>query len=275
VKRLLAILAAATLVAGTAWAQEQPSTDGPVDPASMNATYTLSGSANFTVAISESGNLSRLRTPAGPNPGEYEHIFVGTPAEGYAVCQVANTYADFGSFTGPSIGWGAPACIAGACGGAGSSVTIRRISTDGRWQLDQKWTRDTAERDVTVQMTLVNRTAGAQAGVQILRYADLDISNTTFPDFWEKTNVAVTAVDQTRNAAVTLSALTIPKYATGTFISTSCCPAPTCVAPAPLATLPAPGGVEANGDFSAWVFYSIGNISPGGKVIVKYNYQAH
>ena len=270
-KRLLAILAAATLVAGTAWAQEQPSTDGPVDPATMNATYTLCNTANFRCAISESGNLSRLETPAGQ-----EHIFVGTPAEGYAVCQPANTYADFGSFTGASVGWGAPSCIAGPCGGgAGSSVTIRRISTDGRWQVDQKWTRDSAERDVTVQMTLVNRTAVAQAGVQILRYADTEVSNTPSADFWEKSNVAVTAVDQTRNAAVTLSALTIPKYATGTFVSTSCCPAPTCVPTAPLATLPAPGGVEANGDFSAWVFYSIGNVSPGGKVIVKYNYQAH
>jgi hypothetical protein len=270
VKRILTIVAVATLVAGTAWAQEQPSADGPVDPATMNATYTLSNTANFLVAVSESGNLSRFLTPAGQ-----EHIFVGTPAEGYAVCQVGATYADFGGSTGASVGWNPPICIAGACGGPASSVTIRRISTDGRWQLDQKWTKDPSERDVTVQMTLLNRTAAAQPGVQILRYADLDISNTPSGDFWEKTSVAVTAVDQTRNAAVTLSALTIPKYFSATSVSTNCCPAPTCVPPAPLVAFPAPGGIEANGDYSAWVFYNVGNLGPGKKVVVKYNYQAH
>jgi hypothetical protein len=236
----------------------------------MNQTYTLSNTANFLVAVSESGNLSRLRTPAGQ-----EHIFVGTPAEGYAVCQVGATYADFGGSTGASVGWGAPICIAGACAGSGSSVTVRRISTDGRWQLDQKWTRDATERDVTVQMTLLNRTALAQPGVQILRYADLDISNTPSGDFWEKTATGVTAVDNTRNAAVTLAALTVPKYFSATSVSTNCCPPPTCVPPAPLATFPAPGGVEANGDFSAWAFYNIGNIAPGGKAVVKFSYQVH
>jgi hypothetical protein len=36
-----------------------------------------------------------------------------------------------------------------------------------------------------------------------------------------------------------------------------------------LATFPAPGGIEANGDYSAWVYYNIGSIAPGKKVVVK------
>jgi hypothetical protein len=274
VKQILGIVAVATLVAGTAWAQEQARSADAPDPASMNFTYTLLNTAPMKVAVSESANLSRFESLAG-----LEHIQVGTPAEGYAICQIAPavpaTYADFGTFTGATVGWGPPVCIAGACGGAGSSVTIRRITTDGRWQLDQQFARDKVERDVTVTMTLTNRTAVAQAGVQILRYADIDVSGTPSGDFWERTGVSVTATDSTRNAALTLSALTVPKYATFTAVSTSCCPAPTCTATAPLATFPAPGGIEANGDYSAWVYYNIGSIAPGKKVVVKYNYQAH
>ena len=144
-----------------------------VAPASTDCTYEFGATnGNFRWCISEHGNLMRFQSPNGQ-----EHVRVGGLQEGYVLCTPDEVYGDVGITAG---GWGPPTVL----GRTSGSVTIRRETTDGRFRLDQRWTRDTVERDLIVRMTLKN--LGPRQTVMLMRNVDPDVNNDFDDDFWDQ-----------------------------------------------------------------------------------------
>jgi hypothetical protein len=245
--------AVATLLAA-AGVQAQNSTE-QINPEATVCKYNF-GSGNLKWCVSEHGNLMQFESPAG-----VEHMRVATLYEGYSVC-VNNQplYFDHGEVEG---GFGLPVVTAGP---TATSVTIRRTTNDGKFQLDQKWTRDSTERDVTVQMTLRNLGPVAE-NVRLIRTGDIDVNNTPFDDYYDDSLVGAWVRDGTAaNHAVTMYGLTL----TVPVLSVVERPwgmAPLCAPPA-VAT---PGGP---GDPVVHIIYSMGSMKTNAAKIVKVGYRA-
>jgi hypothetical protein len=247
--------AVATLLAA-AGVQAQNSTE-EINPESTNCVYNF-GSGNLKWCVSEHGNLMKFESPAG-----LEHIRVATLFEGYVVCvNDQPLYWDHGQLEG---GFGPPLVIAGP---TASGVTIRRTTTDGKFQLDQKWSRDTTERDVTVQMTLRNLGPLA-ADVHLSRVGDIDVNATTGNDYYDDSVVGAWLRDATAaNHAVTMYGLTLTVpvssvVETGPWnVGTPKCAPPAAVSP---------GGPT---DPIVHILYSIGSMKTNAAKIVKVGYRA-
>jgi hypothetical protein len=147
-------------------------------------------------------------------------------------------------------------------------VTIRLVSLDGIFQLDQKWTRDTTERDLTLQMTLQNIGAAAIGPVRLMRVVDIDPNSNPGSNF-DKSRYAVwfRSTDAVSVIGLTLSPSPQVSVAAQTTVSTT---PPPC-APTPLAT---PGGGAISSTTAvAVVAYDFGTMNAGQKKIVKIGYQ--
>ena len=162
---LLTTAVATLLAAASAQAQEvvQKELGEGANPETMACTYQFTAS-NIKWCLSANGNLVSLQSP-----GTVEHIRYGGGAqEGYVLCFNGTLRAyDTAAL---SAGFGPPTVIVAK---SASGITIRRKTLDGYFQLDQKWSRDNTERDLTVQMTLKN--LGPAGNVVLWRVADLNV----------------------------------------------------------------------------------------------------
>ena len=166
---LLTTAVATLLAAAAAPGQEVVTKDlgEAANPESRACTYSFTAS-NIKWCLNANGNLVSLQSP-----GTVEHIRWG-PAPGYAIegyilCVNMALKAYDNAYAG--MGFGPPTVIAAK---TATGITIRRKSLDGTFQLDQKWSRDNNERDLTVQMTLKNLGPAVEY-VLLARVADINV----------------------------------------------------------------------------------------------------
>jgi hypothetical protein len=124
----------------------------------------------FAVQVSNHGNLLSFESPAGAEA-------VSAGREGYAVCSFSSAGGDVvhGHDTGGvKAGFGPPTIVQPNPGAF--PLTVTRNTTDGKFQLKQVWNQpDAAEKDITVTMTLKNKSNAAISSVALSRSGDYDV----------------------------------------------------------------------------------------------------
>ena len=252
--------AVATLLAAAAAAQAQDVVRADLgegaNPESSVCTYPFTAS-NIKWCLNANGNLVSLQSP-----GTIEHMRIGTPAiEGYILCVNGALKAYDNAYK--ESGFGPPTVIAAP---TATGITIRRKTLDGLFQLDQKWSRDNTERDLTLQMTLKN--LGPAANVELGRVTDVNV------DF-SLDKFSIDLFDRTRNAlwfrdpvngrdGVTMKLLTLnPNYYVVVAAATNSID---CNYP----QLAFPGGPK---DVMGYARYSFGAMSSGAQKVVKLGYR--
>ena len=135
------------------------------------ASFSSGAGANFLgIKISKHGNLLSFESPAGA-----EAVFDGQ--EGYTVRSFSNAGGDVvhGHDTG-AVGEGfGPATIAQPNPGA-FPLTVTRNITDRKFKLTQVWDRtDAAEKDITVTMTLKNKSNATITSVALSHSGNYDV----------------------------------------------------------------------------------------------------
>jgi hypothetical protein len=150
--RAIVLLLVATCGVALAQQEEQLDLGVGVQSASCFSTHTSGSGTTFVkVCFSNHGNLVQFESPAG-----FEHIRVGSFGEGYVVCSGTTAHGfDAGS---TEAGFGAPT-ISQPNGANTFPLTITRTTTNGVFQLRQTFAWDTTEKDVTITMTLTNRSS--------------------------------------------------------------------------------------------------------------------
>jgi hypothetical protein len=197
-RTLALIFGALLLVSTSAFAQgnNDASDEGSADVTEDFCFSSGSGNAFLRWCVSRHGNLVHFESPGGS-----EHIRVATRLEGYAVCS-GTTLLNQDTADGGESGW-TPAFVVVASGAGG--VTLRRTSADGRWELTQKWSRDTKELDLSVLMTLKNLGPGTISDVRLARIVDWDNNNTFGDDTQDRSDRGVWARDNPSLRSTTLS----------------------------------------------------------------------
>lgn len=210
-----------------------------------------SGASLLAWCVSNDGNLLKLESPE-----TKEHIqHSGT--EGYVVCSDSGSQHDLGSV---ESGWGFTTVLSANR----NVVKLRRISGDGTWQLDQKFTRDRFERDIKIEMTLLNLSSVPQFNVKLTRTVDLDLESAP-SHFFDRSGAAVWA--KYLSSGVTLSVIDTALPHT-TAITNS--PPPTDCDPAnPFANEPQFGNLAAHAS------YLLGTLEPGKSKKVRFIYRAY
>jgi len=164
---LLTTAIATLLAAAAAQAQDVVRADlgEGANPEATTCAYNFTAS-NIKWCLTANGNLVSLQSP-----GTVEHIrsISYPPVEGYTLCVNGALKAYDTAIS--SFSFGPPSVIAAQ---TASGITIRRKTLDGTFQLDQKWSRDNTERDLTVQMTLKNLGPPVN-GVELGRVADFNV----------------------------------------------------------------------------------------------------
>jgi hypothetical protein len=253
--------AVATLLAAAAAAQAQDVVRADLgegaNPESSVCTYPFTAS-NIKWCLNANGNLVSLQSP-----GTIEHMRIGTPAiEGYILC-VSGAVKAYDTAYLPGSGWGPPAVIAAK---TATGITIRRKTLDGLFQLDQKWSRDNTERDLTLQMTLKN--LGPAAVVELGRVADFNVDiglDGLFTDLFDRTRNTLWFRDPVNGRdGVTMKLLTLnPNYLA---IVADADLAPRCIYP----QLAFPGGPRNVMGHARFIF---GALSSGSQKVVKLGYR--
>lgn len=150
------------------------------------STHNFSSGANaMNICFTKNGNLIKFTSPAG-----FEHIQVGTFAEGYLLNDLGSgaNYYDVGA---ADAGFGAS--VVNQPNGANTfPLTITRSTTDGIFKLKQVFSWGTATKNVNIVMTLTNNTTVSRT-VKLTRYYDGDIDGTTGGDLYARTNDSVLA----------------------------------------------------------------------------------
>jgi hypothetical protein len=231
--------------------------NGNVTPAYC---YEKTGTINTTMkyCVSPHGNIVNLQSPVST-----DHIATATIAEGYVLCSgttVLNYDIGF-----REKGWKPGSIVVNS---SRTGLTLRRVTTDGRWQLDQEFGMDGKENDITVKMTLTNFVQGA-FNVRLARVVDFDMDHRTGGPF----SGASTVIFMTERGvaayythALTLSNITFSqpvKRATGENDGTF---QPAC---------PASGVAEVpvSYDTLSYVTASLGSMSPGTSVETTFVYR--
>jgi hypothetical protein len=134
------------------------------------ASFASGAGKNFLgVGVSNHGNLVYFESPA-----QRESVFT----EGYVLCS-NGTSTVHGHDTGTREGRFGPPTFSQPNAGA-FPLTVTRNTTDGKFRLKQVWTKpDATEKDVTVTMTVTNRSNSTINDVILSRVADLDVGGTT------------------------------------------------------------------------------------------------
>lgn len=172
-----AILAAA--VGSSASAQDTlgsatPSGVDEVQPLTSTCDH-LFGSGNLVWCVSSNGNVTRLISPAGN-----QILPAGASNnEGYELCHGGVERVSLGW---REAGWGPASLVSKTT----TSIQISRTSTDGQFTLLQKISRDTNERDLTIQMKLTNNGA-AKTGVMLGRFAEVGVDGDAGDDRYDAT----------------------------------------------------------------------------------------
>ena len=131
-------------------------------------TFTFGNGQNlFKFCISTHGNVQRLFSP-----GNYRQV---DTTEGYVACGTGAANAFDAGFT--ESGWGAATAI--QPGGANTfPLTIKRQTTDGKFELKQTFEWNTLEKEILITMVLKNISAGSITNVKLARYFDGDLNST-------------------------------------------------------------------------------------------------
>jgi hypothetical protein len=166
---LLALLAVVVMAAPAAAQEEETNVCFSTHTAGVGPTF-------MQICISSHGNLVKFESPAGFEQIGQFNVF----RDGYAICSQApgagpNTNHAFDA-GGGEAGWGPP--IVTQPNGANTfPLTITRLTADGMFQLKQTFARDTKEQDVTITMSVVNKSVGPRENVRISRYFENDVDN--------------------------------------------------------------------------------------------------
>lgn len=149
-----------------------PSSMDEVQPLTSTCDH-LFGSGNLVWCVSNNGNITRLISPAGNQilPAGANNN------EGYGVCYGG---VDRWSLGWMEAGWGPASLVSKTT----TSIQISRTSTDGQFTLLQKISRDTNERDLTIQMKLTNNGA-AKTGVMLGRFAEVGVDGDAGDDRYD------------------------------------------------------------------------------------------
>lgn len=235
----------ATIVPSTATAT-QPG--GPA-PEATNCKKNFSSGAGNTFlgwCFSDAGNIMKFESPA-----NQEHIRNGTFIEGYALCATGVPDAFDNGERGANFG--APTYP--------NPNSVRRNTPT--FQLDQTFSQNTAEKLVTVSMTVKNVTGSPKTNVRLSRFVDLDMNGTPSDDRWDRSVASIVAL-QNNMLALTARSFEINKVSvvetvTDLFDDTGCD-----------ASSPLP--VPSTGDLAGRVTYSLGTINPGQSKTVVFRY---
>lgn len=123
------------------------------------------GPTSFTVCLSDHGNIVQWTTPAG-----VEHSIRN---DGYVLCSLGELKLpvvhgwDAGISTEDGFG---PPIIDQPNGANTLPLVITRTTDDGVFRLEQSFSRDATEKDLTIAMTVTNLTRTARTRVQLGRY---------------------------------------------------------------------------------------------------------
>jgi hypothetical protein len=259
IDQISVFLIASALATSVAVAQEQPAgpTVDPLTAASYKCWTSGSGATYFQVCTSRHGNIVRWSSPAG-----VENIRLGDIGEGYVACAAlvpggaAITYYDAGSV---EAGWAEPYKTTAA-------PVIYRKTLDNKLELVQSFARDRANRDLTIAMTLYNRSGKTLYDVRLDRYADFDVDNNVKFDIFHKSPRAVFGKDQaaSRNL-LSMTELTAATYTTaihswGSWQKSVC-------------NQPTAGSPTEQGDWVGRISYSFGTMANGTSKTVKVLYR--
>jgi hypothetical protein len=199
--------------------------------------------------ITETGTLVELLAPAGQ-----EHVRIEQVWEGYVLC--TGTTVQAWDLSSTEDGFGLPTLLKGP---SATSVTLRRSSS--HYQLDQVFSFDKKERDLTITITLTNISGAMIADVRLARAYDPDPNNDSGDDTEVKSARGVWAGDVD---AVSLSGTTW-NFPTDTAVDTG--PGAAC---SPASAVPP----RLTGDASlASVTYRLGNMAAGAKKRVVFVYR--
>jgi hypothetical protein len=215
------------------------------------------------ICLSDRGNLVQFESPAG-----FEHLRVSAVGEGYAVCSGAGTHGFDAGFAEQGFG---PSTIIQPNGPNTFPLTITRDTTNGVFRLKQQFTRDTTEKDVTVTMTLTNRSASPVSGVNLTRYFDGDIDNSFSGNRYAHTADSVWGWSDGSGQGLMLTALTFNiSHSAGVEAFPNWDPFS-----GGGAQLCHSGGATPSspGNFVGRVNYSLGTIAAGGSKTVKVLYR--
>jgi hypothetical protein len=122
------------------------------------------GANALAVCISDHGNIVRWTTPAG-----VEHSIKN---DGYVLCsqgRVAPIVHGWDAGISTEDGFGPPV-IHQPNGPNTLPLDITRTTDDGVFQLEQRFSRDTTEKDLTITMTVTNVDSTSRSGVKLGRY---------------------------------------------------------------------------------------------------------
>jgi hypothetical protein len=244
------------LAPALAFAQQQSET-APENTTLDRCWQAGSGASFFKVCISKHGNVVGLQSPAGQ-----EHIRVGQIMEGYLVClkltpeSPRRVYFDAGNHE--NGGWLEPYLT------TNNPTKIYRKSPDGRLELVQEFVRDLLHRNLTINMTLINRSTETLYDVNLDRYVDLDINNTWLEDVFDRGSQAVLATESGRQVSLTeLSPMpsTIAVHSGGGGFGINVCNAPSVTTP------------TAAGDWIGRISFNFGTVAAGASKTVKLRYR--
>ncbi len=159
-----AVVVAAWGVAARAAGPATAGSTGAIEPQTSTCSYPF-GAGNLVWCVSSNANLTKLVSPAG------NQILPSSIAsnEGYVLCSPTGSYYSLGA---AEFGFGGATLVSLTS----SAITISRTTTDGQFTLLQKISRDTNERDITIQMKLTNN-GSAKAGVKLARFAEVGVDN--------------------------------------------------------------------------------------------------
>jgi hypothetical protein len=147
-----------------------------------------SGTTFMKICITDRGTLSLFESPQG-----FVHI---SGREGYALCNASGNSGFVEGFDVGSAqsGFGPP--TVSQPNGAGTfPLIITRRTTNGLFELRQTFTRDTVEKDVTIEMTVKNLAFATIQGVKIVRNFDGDIGNDAGNDIYDLVDDSVWGKD--------------------------------------------------------------------------------
>jgi hypothetical protein len=229
----------------------------------VRASFASGAGANFLgVEVSNHGNLVSFESPA-----QRESVFI----EGYVLCS-NGTSTVHGHDTGADErGFGRPTFTQPNAGAF--PLTVTRNTTDGKFRLKQVWAKpDAKEKDVSVTMTVTNRSNSTINAVILSRVADLDVGDTSSDYGATTTDSAIqwdddfADFDNRPTTGVTLTALSFGTQHL-TFIEDININKRACSDGSSLAT-----PVTTKADLTSRVFYNLRNIAAGASRTVRFAY---
>lgn len=275
--RIPVVLLALTLISAAALAQ----------PNLLVCSESGSAAAYLKVCISREGNIVNLESPK-----TREHIDAGQPLEGYRACWWKPSAAGSPSGTmeirsavdpDPFFQDWAPAYRIDQPNGPNTfPLSIYRRTLDGSLQVKQDFARDSAERDLTITMTVTNTSGSQLQQVGLERLVSLHIDGITGDSDYVASARSVLAYNPPAvNGGVASNAVALTGLTTGTSLTVGKflgyspleqCGSIVLSASQPLQVQKADAVYCPDCYFAG---YGIGNLAAGASKTVKFLYRAY